>query len=81
LAQIQAANPRPNKKPPVICPTRPISSIFLMSPDGFARTWQRPPSKEELQGLVDDYIRDEVLSPHYSSVRYQHRQRCFSYSN
>jgi hypothetical protein len=29
--------------------------------DGFARTWQRPPSKEELQGLVDDYIRDEVF--------------------
>jgi PPIC-type PPIASE domain len=29
--------------------------------DGFARTWQRPPSKEELQGLVEDYIRDEVF--------------------
>ena len=29
--------------------------------DGFARTWQRPPGSEELQGLVDDYIRDEVF--------------------
>jgi hypothetical protein len=29
--------------------------------DGFARTWQRPPSKEELQGLIDDYIRDEIF--------------------
>jgi hypothetical protein len=29
--------------------------------DGFARTWRRPPSDEELQGLVDDYIRDEVF--------------------
>jgi hypothetical protein len=29
--------------------------------DGFASTWQRPPGKEELQGLVDDYIRDEVF--------------------
>ena len=29
--------------------------------DGFARTWRRPPSKEELHGLVDDYIRDEVF--------------------
>jgi PPIC-type PPIASE domain len=29
--------------------------------DGFARTWQRSPSKEELQGLIDDYIRDEVF--------------------
>jgi hypothetical protein len=29
--------------------------------DGFARTWRRPPNQEELQGLVDDYIRDEVF--------------------
>lgn len=29
--------------------------------DGFARTWRRSPSNEELQGLVDDYIRDEVF--------------------
>jgi hypothetical protein len=29
--------------------------------DGFARTWRRPPGKDELQGLVDDYIRDEVF--------------------
>ena len=29
--------------------------------DGFARTWRRPPSKEELQGLIDNYIRDEVF--------------------
>ena len=29
--------------------------------DGFARTWRRPPGKEELQGLVEDYIRDEVF--------------------
>ena len=28
---------------------------------GFVRTWQRPPSAEELRGLVDDYIRDEVF--------------------
>jgi hypothetical protein len=27
----------------------------------FARTWQRPPSDEELRGLVDDYIKDEVF--------------------
>jgi PPIC-type PPIASE domain len=29
--------------------------------DGFARTWRRPPSNEEMQGLIDDYIRDEVF--------------------
>ena len=29
---------------------------------GFARTWQRPPSPEELDGLVRDYVREEVAS-------------------
>jgi hypothetical protein len=27
---------------------------------GFSRTWQRPPTEEELQGLVRDYIREEA---------------------
>jgi hypothetical protein len=27
---------------------------------GFTRTWQRPPTKEELQGLIRDHIREEV---------------------
>jgi len=26
----------------------------------FARTWQRPPTREELQGLVDDYVLEEI---------------------
>ena len=29
--------------------------------DTFTRTWQRPPTGEELSGLVEDYIREEVL--------------------
>jgi hypothetical protein len=29
--------------------------------DGFARTWRRPPTEQELQGLVDDYVRDEIF--------------------
>ena len=29
--------------------------------DGFARTWRRPPSEQELQDLIEDYIRDEVF--------------------
>jgi hypothetical protein len=32
--------------------------------DGFARTWRRPPSEQELQGLIEDYIRldrDDVV--------------------
>jgi len=27
----------------------------------FARTWSRPPSSHELQGLVDDYVVEEIL--------------------
>ena len=29
--------------------------------DGFVRTWRRPPSEQELQGLIENYIRDEVF--------------------
>jgi hypothetical protein len=29
--------------------------------DRFARTWRRPPTEQELQGLVEDDIRDEVF--------------------
>lgn len=28
--------------------------------ENFARTWMRPPSAEELQGFVDDYVAEEV---------------------
>jgi hypothetical protein len=28
---------------------------------GFSRTWMRPPTQEEMQGLVEDYVREEVL--------------------
>ena len=30
--------------------------------DRFARTWRRPPTQQELHGLVEDDIRDEVFS-------------------
>ena len=29
--------------------------------DGFVRTWRRLPNEQELQGLIEDYIRDEVF--------------------
>jgi hypothetical protein len=29
--------------------------------DTFTRTWQRPPTGDELNGLIEDYIREEVL--------------------
>ncbi len=28
----------------------------------FTRTWQRPPTEQELKGLVDDYVRDELAT-------------------
>ena len=28
----------------------------------FARTWQRPPTDDELEGLIGDYVREEVYS-------------------
>lgn len=28
---------------------------------GFSRTWMRSPTQEEMRGLVDDYVREEVL--------------------
>jgi hypothetical protein len=28
---------------------------------GWTRTWQRPPTPQELEGLIEDYIREEIL--------------------
>ncbi len=28
--------------------------------EGFTRTWQRPPTSEELEGLIRDRVREEV---------------------
>ena len=28
----------------------------------FARTWQRPPTDQELKGLIDDYVREEMAT-------------------
>ena len=29
---------------------------------GFTRTWQRPPTEQELKGLMDDYVREEMAT-------------------
>jgi hypothetical protein len=44
-------------------PTKVIISTSRVATlaDGFARTWRRPPTEQELQGLVEDYIRDEIF--------------------
>jgi len=41
----------------IVVTQRQIESIVV----GFSRTWMRPPTQEELQGLVNDYVREEVL--------------------
>jgi len=28
----------------------------------FSRTWQRPPTRQELAGLIDDYVREEIAA-------------------
>ena len=44
-------------------PTKIIISTSRVATlaDRFARTWRRPPTEQELQGLVEDYIREEVF--------------------
>jgi hypothetical protein len=37
---------------------RPGRIEHLMA--GFSRTWQRPPTEQELKGLIDDYVREEM---------------------
>jgi hypothetical protein len=44
-------------------PTKVVISASRVATlaDGFARTWRRSPTEQELQGLLDDYIRDEIF--------------------
>ncbi len=30
--------------------------------NSFGRVWQRPPTTEELKGIIDDYVKEEILS-------------------
>lgn len=52
--------------------------------ENFSRTWMRPPTKEEMAGLIEDYLRDEIyyreavamgLDKDDSSIRRRMRQR------
>jgi len=47
----------------------PDSSRIVIGPGqvehlavGFARTWRRPPTQDELKGLIDDYVREEMAT-------------------
>jgi hypothetical protein len=41
----------------IIIPAARVATLA----DGFARTWRRPPTEQELHGLVEEYIRDEIF--------------------
>ena len=51
------------KKNEAEAPAKIVISVARVATlaDGFTRTWRRPPTEQELQGLVEDYIREEVL--------------------
>ena len=52
-------SPQPTaERPDEIVVTQQRINSFALT---FQRTWQRPPTQEELDGLIDDYIRDEVF--------------------
>ena len=47
----------------------PASNRIVITPGqidsmaaGFARTWQRPPTEQEIKGLLDDYVREEIAT-------------------
>jgi PPIC-type PPIASE domain len=52
-----------NDKKDVEAPTKVIISASRVATlaDQFARTWRRPPTEQELQDLIEDYIRDEIF--------------------
>ena len=47
----------PHRTDQIVVPQSQIEQLVI----GFTRTWQRPPTVEELTGLIEDRIREEVL--------------------
>jgi len=47
----------PHRTDQIVVPQSQIEQLGI----GFTRTWQRPPTVEELTGLIEDRIREEVL--------------------
>lgn len=50
-------NPETDKPDRIVVTAGHIEQII----EGWSRTWQRPPALQELEGLIEDYIREEVL--------------------
>lgn len=51
-----AAKPPEREPDTILVSQQRLKSLILI----FQRTWQRPPTQEELDGLIDQYVREEV---------------------
>jgi len=51
-----AGDPKTSRKPRIVVTSADIDRLVAT----WSQTWQRPPTDEELVGLVDDFVRDEV---------------------
>lgn len=50
-------NPEADKADRIVVTAGHIEQIV----EGWSRTWQRPPTPQELEGLIEDYIREEIF--------------------
>src|SRR3972149_7669478 len=50
-------NPEADKPDRIVVTAGHIRQII----EGWSRTWQRPPTPQELEGLIEDYIKEEVF--------------------
>ena len=57
LAHTYSDTPAAEEPDTIVVSEQRIMSMFL----GFQRTWQRPPTQQELEGLIEDYIKEEVF--------------------
>lgn len=64
LAGLFSGTP-PTSSPATITVSEQRIRSFVLA---FQRTWQRSPTREELDGLIEDYIREEVLNREALSI-------------
>ena len=57
LARVFSEAPAVDDPDSIVVSQQRIKSLILT----FNRTWQRPPTRQELDGLIEDYIKEEVL--------------------
>jgi hypothetical protein len=57
LFRIYSKTPAAEEPDTIVVSEPRIESLIL----GFHRTWQRPPTQQELEGLIQDHIKEEVF--------------------